>query len=118
MAVVVEPVLTEEKLRSLLAEGHEQSSLDYKSGLDLGQRRDTVELVKDVAAMQAEPAGGYIVVGADDQGAVVPNLVAAHASLFDEARLRGKLQRYIAEPFDVRSALHQIDGQNVVLVYV
>jgi len=28
MAVVVEPVLSEEKLRSLLAEAHEQPSLD------------------------------------------------------------------------------------------
>ena len=33
MAVVVEPLLTEEKLRSLLAEKHEQSCLDYKRSL-------------------------------------------------------------------------------------
>jgi Putative DNA-binding domain len=118
MAVAVEPVLTEEKLRSLLAEGHEQSALDYKRGLDLDQRRDVVELAKDVAAMQSEVAGGYIVVGADDQGNVVPNLTATQATLFDEARLRGKLQRYIAEPFDVRSTVHQVNGRNVALVYV
>jgi hypothetical protein len=68
MAVVVEPILTEEKLRSLLAEAHEQPCLDYKRSLDLTVRRDVVELAKDVAAMQSEAAGGYIVVGADDHG--------------------------------------------------
>ena len=35
MAVVVEPILTKEKLRSLLAEKHEQSCLDYKRSLNL-----------------------------------------------------------------------------------
>jgi hypothetical protein len=118
MAVAVEPVLTEEKLRSLLAEGHEESVLDYKRGLDLRERRDIVELAKDVAAMQSEPDGGYIVVGADDQGSVVANLTVDLASLFDESRLRGKLQQYIAEPFDVRSAVHRVNRQNVALVYV
>ena len=57
-------------------------------------------------------------VGADDQGQVVSNLTANQASLFDEARLRAKLKRYIAEPFDVRSSVHQVDGKNVALVYV
>src|SRR5580658_2321490 len=57
MAVVVEPILTEEKLRSLLVEKHEQSCLDYKRSLNLAGhatgRRDTVELAKDIAAMHS-----------------------------------------------------------------
>jgi len=44
MAVVVEPVLTEEKLLVLLAEGHEQPALDYKRRLDLAETRDFVDL--------------------------------------------------------------------------
>jgi hypothetical protein len=122
MAVVVEPILTEEKLRSLLAEQHEQSSLDFKRSLDLAAtasgRRDTVELAKDVAAMQSEPAGGYLVVGADDHGAAVPDLTPQLARHFDEATVRQKLARYLAEPFTVRCAVHQIDGNTVALIYV
>jgi len=122
MAVVVEPILTEEKLRSLLAEKHEQSCLDYKRSLNLAGnssgRRDTVELAKDVAAMQSEPAGGYIVIGAEDQGVPVPDLTPELAKQFDEATLRPKLGRYLAEPFTVRCARHDIDGNTVALIYV
>lgn len=110
MAVVVEPILTEEKLRSLLAEKHEQSCLDYKRSLNLALRRDIVELVKDVAAMQSESAGGYLVVGADDRGAPAPDLTPQLARHFDEATLRPKLARYLAEPFTIRCAFHDIDG--------
>ncbi|MDQ7903072.1 ATP-binding protein [Phytohabitans sp. ZYX-F-186] len=118
MSVVVEPVLTIEKLREVLAEGHEQQALDFKRTLDLNERRDIVELVKDVAAMQAEASGGYIVVGADDHGKIVPDLTPTLAALFDEATLRAKLKKYVAEPFDVRAATHDIGGQMVVLLYI
>ncbi|MGB8231781.1 MAG: ATP-binding protein [Pseudonocardiaceae bacterium] len=118
MAVVVEPTLTEQKLRSLLAEGHEQTCLDYKSKLDLSERSDIIELAKDVAAMQGEPSGGYIVVGADDQGKPTPNLTPVLAKLFDEATVRPKLEKYLNQPFTVRSALHNIDSILVVLIFV
>jgi hypothetical protein len=76
VAVIVEPVLTEEKLRLLLDDQHEQSCLDYKRMLDLSETRHVVELAKDVAAMQSEESGGYIdgnnvvliYVGASQQG--------------------------------------------------
>jgi RNase P protein component len=118
VVVVVEPVLTEEKLRSLLAEGHEQPALDYKKQLDLRERRDVVELAKDVGAMQNEKAGGYIVIGADDQGKVTPSVTAEQAKLFDEATLRNKLKRYLNEPFDTRVAIQKVEDCTVVLVYI
>ncbi|WP_458691254.1 AlbA family DNA-binding domain-containing protein [Nocardia tengchongensis] len=95
MAFEVEPVVTLEKLRTLLAEQHEQPALDYKRTLNLGRGNaaDTVELTKDVAAMQAEPNGGYIIIGADDQGQPVPDLTADLAKRFDEATLRPKVDR-------------------------
>jgi hypothetical protein len=118
MAVVVEPVLTEEKLRSLLAEQHEQSCLDYKRSLDLSMRRDIVELAKDVAAMQSEPSGGYLVIGADDHGVPVADLTPQLTKHFDEATLRPKLARYLAEPFTVRCAVHHIESNALALIYV
>lgn len=116
--IVVEPVLTEEKLRLLLREGHEQPELDYKTQLNLAETRDVVELAKDVAAMMAEDNGGYIVVGADDAGKPVPNLTDDLAKLFDEATVRPKLAKYIVEPFAVRVARKVIDGCNLALIYV
>lgn len=117
MSVIVEPVLTQEKLLALLAEGHEQPNLDYKRTLDLNERRDLVEISKDLAAMQAEKAGGYIVVGADDHGTIVPDLNDGLARLFDEATLRSKIRQFIAEPIDLRTAVHRIQGANLALVY-
>ncbi len=63
---VVEPNVSREKLGQLLDEQHESESLDYEATCDLRERRDVVELAKDVGAMQVD--GGFIVVGADDRG--------------------------------------------------
>jgi hypothetical protein len=112
----VEPVVSEEKLRVLLAEQHESTSLDYKREADLSIKRTAVELAKDVAAMQVE--GGFIVVGADDHGHPTGLVTPADASLFDEARLRSKLRRWLPEPFGILTASHVIDGNLMVLIYV
>ncbi|GAB3831787.1 helix-turn-helix domain-containing protein [Dactylosporangium cerinum] len=118
MAVVVEPVLSLEKLQSLLAEGCEQTNLDFKSECDLGTRYGIVSLVKDIAAMQSNEHGGYIVIGASDAGAPVPNLTERHLRMFDEATLRSKIVGYLQEPLDVRAARHEVDGCSVVLLYI
>lgn len=119
MAVIVEPSVSREKLDALLAEGSEHSSLDYKEVLDLGKgsARGIVELAKDVAAMQAEPDGGYIVVGADDHGNPVPGLTPDLACHFDDATLRAKLGKYLTEP-EIRVGQHEVNGMTVVLIYV
>ncbi|MGW3959123.1 AlbA family DNA-binding domain-containing protein [Amycolatopsis sp. NPDC005003] len=118
MAVVVEPTLTEEKIRELLAEKSEQPSLDFKRSSNLDQRSELVELVKDIAAMQSQEHGGYIVIGADDYGNVVADVTERDVTLFDEANLRGKVRKFIPEPFTIQSAHHVIDGHRVIGVYV
>ncbi|MFF8639027.1 helix-turn-helix domain-containing protein [Streptomyces pilosus] len=117
MAVVVEPVVTAEKLIEVLAEACEQPALDYKRSVDLRDRRDVVEIAKDVGAMQSLERGGYIVVGADDRGKPVGTLSEAQARSLDEANLRPALRKYIPD-LDVRSAWHQVDGAWLVLIYV
>ncbi|MEU7171457.1 MULTISPECIES: helix-turn-helix domain-containing protein [Micromonospora] len=118
MAAVVEPVLTEEKLRSLLAEGCEQSCLDFKTMCDLSHTYDTVALVKDVAAMLGNDQGGYIIIGVADDGTPVTGLTRRHLELFDESRLRAKIGKYITEPLELGVARHTIDGCPMVLLYV
>ncbi|GIF69310.1 hypothetical protein Ais01nite_73450 [Asanoa ishikariensis] len=118
MAVVVEPVLTEEKLRSLLDEGCEQAGLDFKTMSDLSITYDVVALVKDIAAMLSNELGGYIVIGAQDDGRPAPGLTARHLELFDESRVRSKIVKYLSEPFVLGVARHTIDGCPMVLLYV
>ena len=121
---VVEPIVTLEKLRQLLSEGHESATLDFKRTLGFDQKggiskRGLVELAKDVAAMGVD--GGYLVVGADDAGNPTDELELVAETLserFDEARLRGQLKHWIPEPLDLHTAIHQIDGKWLVLIYV
>lgn len=112
----IEPSVSIEKLGLLLAEGHESEALDYKEACDLSQVHDTVELAKDVGAMQV--LGGYIVVGVDDNGRPTTGLSAAQANLFDESRLRAKLRRYLPEPLVLLSAVHIINSARLALIYV
>jgi len=115
---VVEPTVSLEKLRELLAEGHETSELDYKQTLDLDTHRDLVELAKDLGAMRGEPLGGYVVVGADDHGTVTGTLTPRTAQLLDEAALRGKLSKFLSPPLTLLSAVHDVDGHECGLIYV
>lgn len=109
--------VSEEQLTYLLGLGHESAGLDYKATLDLRETRDLVEFVKDVGAMQIE--GGYIVVGADDQGQPVPpGVAAADLQLFDEANLRPKLAKWLPDGFEIRTASHTLADCTFVLIYV
>jgi len=114
--VIVEPLVSEEKLRQLLDEQAESAALDYKAICDLREKADTVELAKDVGAMQV--AGGYIVIGADNNGRPTNGVAAERVALFDEATLRAKLRKWLPEPLDLLAAAHEIDGSKVVLIYV
>jgi len=113
---VIEPVVTEEKLRQLLDEQHESEALDYKGELSLDDTRGLVEFAKDVGAMQID--GGFIVIGADNAGNPTGLVTPKDAKLFDEATVRPKLLKYIPEPLSVRCAQHTINGQLLVLIFV
>lgn len=116
---VVEPTAGDEKLRQLLAEGHESPALDYKSTLDLSLHHDVVELAKDLAALRAEVLGGYVVVGAADDGSPTDGLTDDRkASLFDEATLRGKVQKFLSEPLQLLSGVSNVDGHRYACIHV
>lgn len=108
--------VSEAQLRILLDQGHEHEMLDYKGQFDGTATRSWVELAKDVGAMQIE--GGHIVFGADSGGHFTGALSERSSNLLDESAVRGKLRQYIDEPFDIRTAVHTIDGHRVGLLYV
>ncbi len=118
VAVVVEPIVSDEKLRECLAEQHEQSCLDYKKRLDFQTTLETLKFALDVAALSSEPHGGYVVVGADGQGNPVGDLEGIDLSQFDESRLRSRVAKYISGPFEIRVGLHQVDEHPLVLIFV
>jgi predicted HTH transcriptional regulator len=112
---VAEPALHLGKLLELLELQHESPRLDFKRTIDLSEKRHELELVKDIAAFQAE--GGYLIIGVDERGAPTRELTEQNAVLLDESRLRAKSLRYLTEPLDLRTAAHVVDGAHVVLIY-
>ena len=113
---MIEPVVNREKLRELLALETEYPTLDFKSGCDLGEKRYQVELAKDVGAMSVR--GGFLVVGVDGQGKPMGDLTIEQAKLFDEARLRPRLLKWLPDTLEICSQSHEVDGYHVVLVHV
>jgi hypothetical protein len=112
----VEPVVTREKLGELLKEQTESETLDYKATCDLNDTRQLVELAKDVGAMSI--LGGFLVIGADNHGNPTNDLSEEAARSFDDATLRAKLKKYIPEPFEIRTGIHQLNEKWLVVVYV
>ncbi|MDS0139930.1 MULTISPECIES: RNA-binding domain-containing protein [unclassified Amycolatopsis] len=107
-----------EKLSELLAVQTETDALDYKTFLDLSQNKDRVEFAKDVGAMQSLPDGGYIVIGADGQGNPAKGSPEFTVDDFDEQKVRSAVKKFLDEPFTVRSAVHEIDGKNLAVIYI
>jgi hypothetical protein len=120
VAAPVQPILNEGHLRLLMSEQHESERLDYKRELDLvgpNRRRNIIELAKDVAAM-ASGLGGYLGIGLNERGKPTGLLTVEQARELDEARLRQRLERYLPDGIDLRSAVHEIDRKLVGLIYV
>lgn len=99
--------VTRDKLLELLGVQSENTWLDYKAACDLDDRGETVQISKDIGAMCIR--AGYLVIGADDHG-VALGLPPGQAKHFDEATLRDKVKRYLPPGFELRSAVHALDG--------
>lgn len=108
--------VTRSKLDELLAVGTELADLDYKRTVDLKAHHDTIEIIKDIGAFMDH--GGYIVIGADDHGDPVDGIQPGQEALFDEARLRPSVARYIPSPFTIATKIHDVGGVSVGLIQV
>jgi hypothetical protein len=113
--VVVDGVVSGEKLSQLLALEAEYPELDFKRGIDLAKKAGGVELAKDVGAMRVR--GGYIVLGVTGSGDQADGMDGVDLRVFDEANLAPKLLRYLAD-LDLRVQIFERDGHPVVLLCV
>jgi len=114
--VVVDGVVSDEKLSELLALQTEYPELDFKRTIDLSTTRDVVELAKDIGAMQVR--GGYIVIGVDQVGAPTSELDGADTRIFDEARLTPKMLQYLPAPLVLRTRVAERAEHTVVLIHI
>lgn len=114
--VVLDGIVSDEKLSQLLALGTEYAELDFKETIDLDDKKQLLKLVRDVAAMQVR--GGYILVGIGPDGQPTGTLDGLDLKRFDEARLVPKLRGWLPEPLNLVTRTCERNGHTVVLLYV
>jgi hypothetical protein len=98
----------EEKLAELLAFGAEHPSLDFKRELDLNESVKKLDFIKDCAAMMNQSQGGYLVIGANDDGTPAPGALAPTKEMFDSAALTEIVRGYVDAPIDIRAQVHTL----------
>lgn len=114
--VVLDGILSDEKLGELLGLQAEYPELDYKATIDLSSTEGKVQLAKDVGAMQVR--GGYIVAGADNHGKLTGQLDNVDLRAFDESSLAPMLSKWLPIPLELRTRIAHRDGHTVVIIYV
>jgi hypothetical protein len=116
--IVVDGDLSDEKLSDLIARRTEYPELDYKSRIDLQakDRRDLIELTKDIGAMQVR--GGYILLGIDDDGSLSGAMDEVELRPFDEASLTAKVEKYLTGPLGLATRVTSRESHVIVAIYV
>lgn len=116
--IVVDGRTDREKLVELL-QLPEQTHLEFKSNVDLDSKHDELHFVKDAVSMTNRPPGGYILVGVNnDRTLALPAGAIADRALFDGARLGDMVRKYIEGEVHVISQVHEVDGHEIVLIYL
>jgi hypothetical protein len=112
----------EEKLFELLAVGGEYPALDFKRELDLSDSGKKFDFIKDCASMMNLPRGGYLVIGAEDNGTPARNVVAPSKEMFDSGRLTQTVKGYVDGGVDIRAQVHNVEigksSVSLALIYV
>lgn len=116
--VVVDGRITREKLVELLGLAAEHAELDFKATLDLNDAAHRLGLLKDLIAMANTGTGGYVVVGANENGTPATEHAPVDASQFDSADLGQQLAKYVVTAPIVTSQVHDFDGRTLILIHV
>ena len=114
--IVVDGRTDSEKLRELLTTGVECSELDFKETLNLSKKEDELHFVKDAVSMFNRYPGGYLIIGATNDGKPSERSEGIDWKQFDPARLADKIAKYVDAPLRPISAVHEIDGHTYCLI--
>lgn len=114
--IVVDGRTSEEKLIELLAHGAECAELDYKETLDLSDKAEELKLVKDLVAMLNNYPGGYLLIGACDDGSPSERAYNNDWGQFDGKKLTDKVRKYIDALPEITSQYHNMNDHEYCLI--
>ena len=104
-------------LRNLLLQA-EGEHLDFKLQLDLESTEDKVKFAKDVVALANTHPGGHLIVGVDNSGSIPDTGQKLDPKLYDSARLRDTVSKYVDGPINIRAQIHIMNGNDVLLIAI
>ena len=116
--VVVDGRVTREKLEELLRLGAEHTELEFKSFLDLSVSKHSLNLFKTLIGMANAGSGGYVIVGANDDGSAARSSEPVDVNAFDSAKLAQSIARHVVTAPVITAQHHDVDGWTMVLVHV
>lgn len=114
--ILVDGRVDEEKLRELLEWGSECTELDFKEIIDLSAKINELEFVKDAVSMLNHYPGGYLVVGATDDGRPSDRVEQTEWRHLDGDILTKKVRKYVDGTPVITSKTHMIGGHKYCLI--
>lgn len=114
--IVVDGRTDIEKLHELLDSAGESGEVDFKETLDLNCKTDELHFVKDAVSMFNRYPGGYLIIGATNNGKPSERSSKTDWDQFDATKLANKIARYVDAPLHPISAIHEIDGHTFCLI--
>lgn len=112
-----EPRTDIEMLKQLL-KLNEGEHLDFKEWLDLEEPQHKLNLVKDIVAMMNSYPGGHLIIGVRNDGSFADNSKKLQPDDFDGAKLKNLVAKYVDASLNIASAIHIIDGHELVIIAV
>ena len=107
-----------EKLNELLG-NPEETHLDLKASIDLTDTESKLRFVKDAVTMSQRRPGGYILIGVDNDGnPCLPIGTIKDRARYDGSRVQALIRSYIEGEVHVLVQFHQLDGNEIVMVFV
>lgn len=116
--IVIDGRTSEEKLLELLAHGGECTELDFKETLDLTSKKDELSFIKDAISMHNHYPGGYLIIGACNDGSPSDKCSDIDWDQFDGRRLTDKVRKYVDAAPVITSQYHNIDGHEYCLICI
>lgn len=114
--IVVDGRTDIEKLTELLQSGGECAELDFKERLDLSDAEQKLNFVKDAVSMYNRYPGGYLIVGATNEGKPSEICEDMDWESLDGAKLADIVSDFVDVSLCPISSLHELDGHKYRLI--
>jgi hypothetical protein len=113
-------MISEQRVRELIALGNENRNLDYKGAFSwaTATNEEKCEIVKDVLAFANARDGGIILVGVNDKTGVIEGLTDEQFTSFDQTKFNDFVHKHTDPRHTSRVHRLNIDGKKIVVIDV